>query len=76
MLNLLRMKMLTFVVDPVPCMGESFACTRHHPNQPQRCLRPQFVCDGHNDCKDSSNGTDEDFCGRYIFVVFLNNGQY
>lgn len=61
---------------PVPgvtlcTLGESLGCSvpeAVHTSAMERCIRRQFLCDGHNDCYNGDFLSDEFGCGEYRII--------
>lgn len=52
--------------------GASLECSvpaaMHSSNSKERCIRPQYLCDGHNDCHNGHFLSDEFGCGKLILL--------
>ena len=49
--------------------GEGYKC-----KDKDRCLKPEAVCDGVNDCKNTNTGMDEHYCftGNLLSILSLS----
>lgn len=50
--------------------GAALACsvpTAVPENGKERCIRPQFLCDGYNDCHNGNFLSDEFGCGKFLY---------
>ena len=50
-------------------IGAALACSVPNAvseNAKERCIRPQFLCDGHNDCHNGNFLSDEFGCGKFL----------
>ena len=59
-----RIVMVTSLYVAGLCEGDFFACRTS-----TRCLQPEYVCDGHNDCWDNVYGSDEEYCGKSFILM-------